>query len=172
MICNNCGSQLRIGTEQVGVDSKGLPVIHRFGYCDNCRTKWDLDLPSQPRKSNGNAVKTTRMVIGIISLVLTLIILFQSCAAGVVNTIENNGDVGGSAGFLLSICMIVGGILGVVCRKQKVGSIVAGCFYAFGGLVGLPNSSTYKDLIVWSVISIIFAAVFIITGAIQKEKYE
>lgn len=172
MICNNCGSQLRIGTEQVGVDSKGLPVIHRFGYCDNCRTKWDLDLPSQPRKSNGNAVKTTRMVIGIISLVLTLIILFQSCAAGVVNTIENNGDVGGSAGFLLSICMIVGGILGIVCRKQKIGSIVAGCFYAFGGLVGLPNSSTYKDLIVWSVISIIFSAVFIITGAIQKEKYE
>lgn len=44
MRCNNCGSQLRIGTEQVGVDSKGLPVIHRFGYCDNCRTKWDLDL--------------------------------------------------------------------------------------------------------------------------------
>ena len=50
MRCNNCGNQLRIGAEQVGMDSKGLPVIHRFGYCDNCRTKWDLDLLPKQQK--------------------------------------------------------------------------------------------------------------------------
>lgn len=86
MICNNCGSQLRIGTEQVGVDSKGLPVIHRFGYCDNCRTKWDLDLTTQSPTWNMNFVErrnehnqsnigTISMVCGIIGLFLTIIFI-------------------------------------------------------------------------------------------------
>ena len=48
MYCEKCGRPLRIGTEQVGIDERNLPVIHRFGYCDNCRIKWDLDLPVAP----------------------------------------------------------------------------------------------------------------------------
>lgn len=48
MYCEKCGRQLRIGTERVGIDERNLPVIHRFGYCDNCRLKWDLDLPVAP----------------------------------------------------------------------------------------------------------------------------
>lgn len=86
MRCNNCGSRLRIGTEQVGVDSNGLPVIHRFGYCDNCRTKWDLDLTSQSPTGNMNFVEcrnqqnpsnmgTVAMVCGIIGLLLTMIFI-------------------------------------------------------------------------------------------------
>ena len=31
-----------------GIDERNLPVIHRFGYCDNCRIKWDLDLQITP----------------------------------------------------------------------------------------------------------------------------
>lgn len=42
--CQNCGNQCRIGNEQVGVDANGNPLIHRFSYCDNCRTKTDLDM--------------------------------------------------------------------------------------------------------------------------------
>lgn len=105
MRCNNCGNQLRIGAEQVGMDSKGLPVIHRFGYCDNCQTKWDLDLAPQPQNGNGNVVKyrtqdresnmsAISMVCGIVGLLLTIIFIgiIPSVVAmilGIVCIIEN-----------------------------------------------------------------------------------
>lgn len=116
-------------------------------------------------------MKTTRLVIGIISILLFFIISLQSCAAGIGNTLEGNGEVSGSAGFLLSICMLVAGIIGVSARKAKVGSIVAGGFYAFGGLIAIVNVGSYSDLQIWAVLSFIFAIVFILTGIKQKEKH-
>lgn len=116
-------------------------------------------------------MKTTRLVIGIISIILFVIISLQSCAVGLGNTLQENGEVSGSAGFLLAICMLVAGIVGVVTRKSKVGSIVAGVFFAFGGLIAISNVGSYSDLQVWSVLSFIFAIVFILTGILQKEKH-
>lgn len=115
-------------------------------------------------------MKTSRLVIGILSIVLFLIISLQSCAVGIGNTLQDNGEVSGSAGFLLALCMLVAGIVGVAARKSKIGSIVAGGFYAFGGLIGIANVGSYSDLQIWSVLSFIFAAVFIITGVLQKVK--
>ncbi len=115
-------------------------------------------------------MKTSRLVIGIISCILFLIISLQSCAAGIGNTLEENGEVSGSAGFMLAICMLVAGIVGICCRKLKTGTIVAGVFYAFGGLIGITNVGSYSDLQIWSVLSFIFAAVFIATGIMQKQK--
>ncbi len=115
-------------------------------------------------------MKTARLVIGIISIVLFVVITFQSCAVGIGNTLQENGEASGSAGFLLAICMLVAGIVGVAARKSKVGSIVAGAFYAFGGLIAIVNVGTYSDLQIWAVLSFIFAIVFILTGILQKEK--
>jgi len=115
-------------------------------------------------------MKTSRLVIGIISCVLFLIVSLQSCAAGVGNALADNGEVSGSAGFLLACCMLTAGIIGICCRKGRAGSIVAGCFYAFGGLIGISNVGSYADLQIWSILSFIFAAVFIITGIVQKQK--
>ena len=113
-------------------------------------------------------MKTARLVIGIISIVLFVLVSLQSCAAGIGNALAENGEVSGSAGFLLALCMLVAGIVGIVCRKNKVGSIVAGCFYAFGGLIGITNVGSYADLQIWSVLSFIFAVVFVLTGILQK----
>lgn len=115
-------------------------------------------------------MKTARLIIGIISIVLFCVITMQSCAAGLGNAIEGNGEVSGSAGLILALCMLVAGIVGVCCRKMKAGTIVAGCFYAFGGLIGIVNVGSYGDLQIWSVLSFIFAAVFIIGAIRQKEK--
>ncbi len=114
-------------------------------------------------------MKTTRLVIGIISIVLFLLVSMQSCAAGIGNALADNGEVSGSAGFILALCMLIAGIVGICCRKQKAGTIVAGCFYAFGGLIGIANVGSYADLQIWSVLSFIFAIVFIITGIVQKK---
>lgn len=113
-------------------------------------------------------MKTSRLVIGILSIVLFLIISLQSCAVGLSNTLESNGETSGSSGFVLALCLLVAGIVGVATRKSKIGSIVAGCFYAFGGIIGIINVGSYKDLQIWSILSFIFAATFIITGILQK----
>ena len=115
-------------------------------------------------------MKTARMVIGIVSIVLFAIITMQSCAVGTANTLQENGESSGSAGFLLALCMLVAGIVAIAAKRSKSGSIVAGCFYLFGGLIGIAMAGSYSDLKIWSVLSFIFAAVFVIGGIRQKEK--
>lgn len=44
MNCPKCSRELRIAPEQVGHDANNMPVYHRFGYCDTCMTKTDLDV--------------------------------------------------------------------------------------------------------------------------------
>ena len=108
-------------------------------------------------------MKTTRMVVGIISMVLFLIISFQSCVAGVGNTLADNGEVSGSAGIILAFCMLIAGIISVAARKTKGGTITALCFYVLGGIIGIANVGTYSDLQMWSILSFIFAVILLFT---------
>jgi len=116
-----------------------------------------------------------RLVIGIVLLVLSLIILFQSCAAGVVNTLESNtSDAGGTAGFILAILMIVAGIVSICTRNSgsKAGPIVTAVLLLLGAIVGLCNSAVYQDLVVWGIVSILFAVVYIICAVKTKKALE
>lgn len=115
-------------------------------------------------------MKTARLVIGIISMVLFVFVSFQSCAAGVGNALSENGETSGSAGLLIAFCLLIAGIVGVATRnKGKGGPITAGVIYAIGGISGLATNSTlYGDLKVWAVLSLIFAAVFILGAILQK----
>ena len=51
-------------------------------------------------------MSTARLIIGIVSCVLSLPILFQSCAAGVLNALTDNGESSGFAGVLLIVCLL------------------------------------------------------------------
>ena len=114
-------------------------------------------------------MKNTRLILGIISMVLFLLIIFQSCAAGLGNALEDNGEVSGSAGTLLAFLMLSAGIVGVAGRKSKVCAIVAGGLYAVGGLVGIANVGSFGDLRIWSILSLCFAGFFILSGIFQKK---
>lgn len=111
----------------------------------------------------------TRLIIGIISMVLFILISLQSCVVGMGNALAENGETSGSAGFLLSLCMLNAGIVGVAGRKSKAASYVAGFIYWFGGVLVIGNVGTFTDLKVWSFISFIFGAVFIATAYFQKK---
>lgn len=114
-------------------------------------------------------MKTTKLVIGIVSIVLFLLISFQFCAAGIGNTLAENGEASGSAGFILALFMLIAGIVGIAGRKSKGASITAGIFYAAGGITGICNVGSFADLMIWSILSFIFAAVFIIGGILHKK---
>lgn len=97
-------------------------------------------------------MKTAKLVTGILCMVFTLLVLFQSCAAGISNTISENGEVSGSAGFLLSILMLAGGIIEVATRKslKKGGSIAAIILFFLAAILGFANAGSYADLNIWS----------------------
>lgn len=96
-------------------------------------------------------MKTWKLVSGILSMVLFLIVSFQSCAAGLVNTIEDNGEVGGSAGVMVAIMLLVGGIVSVATRKgSKGGNIALIVLYGIGALMGYSMAGGYSDLKIWA----------------------
>lgn len=56
-------------------------------------------------------MKTWKLVSGIISIVLSVFVVFQSMMAGLANALEESGQSSGSAGLIVSICMLCGGIV-------------------------------------------------------------
>lgn len=87
---------------------------------------------------------TMRLIIGIISIVLCLIILIQSCAAGIGNAIADNGEAGGTGGLILSIFMLISGIIAIAARKSKGGTITSTVFYAVGAVIAFASAGSYK----------------------------
>ena len=75
-------------------------------------------------------MKTAKLVIGIVSIVLALVMLFQSCAANVGSVLATAGtDMSGAIGTFAAILLIVAGIIGIAARKSKGGTIAAFIFY-------------------------------------------
>ncbi len=58
--CSKCNKSLRIGNEQVGIDDKNIPVYHRFGYCDDCKCKFDIDIINTQNKNLKTPKKNKR----------------------------------------------------------------------------------------------------------------
>ena len=116
-------------------------------------------------------MKVTRLVIGIVSFVMALLVTFQSCFAGLGNAMEENGEVGGSAGVILAIFAIVAGIIAVVTRKgEGKGPFVAAGFYLAGGIIGMVMAGSYADLKIWGVACILFGLVFIIGTIVERKR--
>lgn len=117
----------------------------------------------------GKAMKTTKLVTGILSVVLSLFVLLQSCAAGLANTLEENGEIGGSAGAIVAICLMAAGIVAIVTRKGgKGGSIACAILYGFAALCGLTLAGSYADLTIWGGICGILAIMHIVFAVKAK----
>ena len=97
-------------------------------------------------------MKTWKLVSGILSMVLFLIVMMQSCAAGILNTLEANGEVSGTAGVFVAFLMLSGGIVSVASRKSqgKGGNIALIILFGLAALIGFANYGSYSDLAIWS----------------------
>lgn len=114
-------------------------------------------------------MKTTKLVIGILSIVLAVFVFMQSAVAGLGNALAENGEAGGSGGAIVAICLLVAGIVAIATRKGGKGGIVAGGFYIFAGLIGFATAGSYADLKIWAFLSLVFGATFII-GDLRSSK--
>lgn len=114
-------------------------------------------------------MKTWKLVSGILSIILFFFVTFQSCAAGISNAMEANGEVSGTAGVMVAIFLLAGGIVSIATRKVtgKGGNIALILIFGLAALIGFANYGSYSDLAIWSgwcLINAILAVVAIITG--------
>ena len=96
-------------------------------------------------------MKTWKLVSGILSIVLFFMVAFQSCAAGLGNAWAENGEVSGSAGIIVAIMLLVGGIVSIVTRNGgKGGNIAIIVLYGIGALFGYTLAGSFADLTIWA----------------------
>ena len=100
-------------------------------------------------------MKTAKLVTGILSIILFVFVTFQSCAAGVGNALSANGEVSGTAGVMVAVCLLSGGIVSIATRNQDKngGNIACTIVYVIGALLGLTMAGSYSDLRIWGVYS-------------------
>jgi FtsH-binding integral membrane protein len=118
-------------------------------------------------------MKVWKLVSGILSCILFALVTFQSCAAGIANTLEDNGEVSGSAGILVAVLMLAGGIVSIATRKSKKngGNIALIVLFGLAALMGFTNYGSYSDLAIWSgwcLINAVLAVVAILMNRKNK----
>ena len=114
-------------------------------------------------------MKTWKLVSGILTTVLSMLVLFQSCAAGLAETLEENGGSSGSAGLLVAVLMLSGGIVSIATRKGgKGGAIALLVLFALAALLGYSGAENFPDLTVWATWCLI-CAVLAVVSLIQKK---
>ena len=117
-------------------------------------------------------MKVWKLVSGILSMVLFILVAFQSCAAGVSNALENNGEVSGSAGLIVAVLMLAGGIVSVATRKSEKmgGNIALIILFGLAALLGFSNYGSLSDLMIWSVWCLLNAILAVVAIITEKKK--
>lgn len=121
-------------------------------------------------------MKTWKLVSGIISIALSVFVVFQSMIAGLANALEESGQVSGSAGLVVSICMLCGGIVSIVSRKNnsKGTNIALLILFSLATLTGFVLAGNYSDLYIithslfwsaWCLINAVLAFISLRKGA-------
>ena len=114
-------------------------------------------------------MKIWKLVSGVLSIVLSVFVIFQSMVAGLGNTLAENGEVGGSAGILVAIVLLTGGIVSIATRNGgKGGAIALIILFGLGAMIGFGGAGSYGDLNVWSGWCLICAILAFISLFLKK----
>ncbi len=118
-------------------------------------------------------MKTWKLVSGILSIILFVIVSFQSCAVGIGNTLGETGEAGGSGGIMLSILMLAGGIVSIATRnaKGKGGNIALIILFGLAAFFGFGMAGSYTDLRIWAGWCLI-NAILAIVAIVKQNKTE
>ena len=113
-----------------------------------------------------------KLILGTISMIICVIVLFQSCAAGLGNAIENNGEISGSAGFLAALNLVISGIIAVAARKSvsRIPMLVAAALLWFNYFIAKMFGGSYVDLQIWGFVSFAFGVVYLFSIARTKKQ--
>ncbi len=119
-------------------------------------------------------MKAWKLVSGIISIILFVLVSLQSCAVGLGNTISSNGEFGGSGGIIVAAMMLSGGIVSIATRKSagNGGNIALLVLFGIGALIGFSRSEEHTSELQslsrkiwagWCAVNAVLAVVSIVT---------
>ena len=116
-------------------------------------------------------MKIWKLISGILCIVFSAMVLFQSCAAGVVTAIEENAaDTSAGGGIVLAILMLAGGIVSTATRNGgKGGNIALLVIFLLAALAGFANRGVFSDLVIWAAWCLI-CAILAFIGLLTAKK--
>lgn len=97
-------------------------------------------------------LRTTKLVVGIIMIVLSVIIFVQASTVGLGNTIQGGKTPSGTAGIMVAILYLASGIVMIAAHNRDGlgGDIANLVMLLVAWIIGLANVGMYSDLQVWS----------------------
>lgn len=116
-------------------------------------------------------MKTWKLISGILCCVLFALVAFQSCAAGIANTLEANNESSGFAGLCVAFLMLAGGIVSISTRKadKNGGNIALIVLFTLAALIGFTSAGSFADLKIWSSWCLVNAIIAIISTIKNKK---
>jgi 4-hydroxybenzoate polyprenyltransferase len=116
-------------------------------------------------------MKTSKLVAGILMIVLSIFIIFQSGMAGIGNALSQNGQSSGTAGVLLAIMYLASGIVYLATRKKQGlgGDIACMVMLLIAGMMGF-SAGSYSDLVIWAWLAVIIGVGFFIWHYVANRK--
>lgn len=156
MICKKCGYE--IPKHLMGGAILTCPTCG-YRYHKRPTPPAPSTKPAPRRPAIGMPFRLARTIIGILSLVAFIFVMFQSCAANVVNAMEaNTADASAGGGTLLAFILLIAGITTALGRDNAKATLVAAIMYGVGAIIGFTSLGTYGDLVFWSIIAVLFGA--------------
>lgn len=97
-------------------------------------------------------MKVWKLVSGILSIILSVFVVFQSLLVGVLQAFTISKEMGGIAGIVVAVILLTGGIVSIVMREGSNGADIALILlFSIGGVIGLLFANEkFKDLYIWA----------------------
>lgn len=130
--------------------------------------KWQVDFDGDVN------MKTTKLVLALISMFEFVIMVIQAFASGYYGEATGNMShiYNAGGGLITSLFVLAGGIAGISTRKSKAGGIISGSIYLFGGFLGIFTTKSVNVFMYWSIMSIAFGTVFVLGSIFMEGKRE
>lgn len=148
--CSECGKEISDKADKC--PNCGCPITKKIEVVQEVQTNFS--------KTENKKTKygTAKLVIGIVSMFLFIIIAFQSCSVGLSNAISGSDESSGSFGIIVGILITIAGIISVSTNKsvKKGGSIWCVILYYICALFSFVGAGRYADLKLWGFLGFCF----------------
>lgn len=117
-------------------------------------------------------MRATKLVVGILQIVISAVIVFQSTTVGIAHAMENPNNAGSTAGTLTAIIFLITGVVYIATKESpKLGGDIAGLIMMLTAWIfAINNARDYSDLQIWGWLAFIIGVGFFVWHLIASKK--
>ena len=129
--------------------------------------------PAEEKQALAPRWVTAKLILGIISMVLFVLVAFQSCAAGLGNALSGSSEASGGFGFVVALNLLFSGIIAVAARKsaKPLPWIIAAALLWLNYFLAKIFGGSFGDLVIWGFISYALGVFYLFSAARTKKAY-